>query len=199
VSQTRITSLADENRNPVVVGDLLFNMAWSPSLKQHVAIAGIIDLTGDLSRENPTQAQRALDDFKRSLANQGIVVDAYLDLKDNTIKGEITRQTDFLIRGEPPVFPGSGAINDDDPRNRRRSAIVEQMTSMEQTAVQYGVPVIRLREFLNKIGYRMPRTVSNEKPDLNFRPAPPAPPSVLEREFRVPKEDDIPKMGQPNP
>ena len=34
-------------KDPIIVNDALFNVAWSPSLKQHISVAGLIDLTGD--------------------------------------------------------------------------------------------------------------------------------------------------------
>ena len=52
---------------------------------------------------------RNLMDFSRQLEGQNIVVDAFLDLKDNSIKGQIPRQTDSLILGETPPFGPSVA------------------------------------------------------------------------------------------
>src|SRR5262249_44579428 len=40
LSKARITEMTDGSRDPVLKGDLLFNPAWTKSLRQHVAIAG---------------------------------------------------------------------------------------------------------------------------------------------------------------
>jgi phage host-nuclease inhibitor protein Gam len=159
LSQARVTWLKDPNRDPVMKGDLLFNPAWSPTLRQHVAIAGIVDLTGEAGKENPAQTMRSLLEFKRTLEEQGIVVDAYLDLREGVVKGEITRQTDFLIEGDAPGFAGAEALRDEDVRGQKKANLATQMAKMHQEAVQLGVTPIPLRKFLIWTGYRLPRPV----------------------------------------
>src|SRR5262249_26460216 len=44
LSLAKITNVVDPFNEPVVPGDALFNPAWNPSQKEHVAIAGKIDL-----------------------------------------------------------------------------------------------------------------------------------------------------------
>src|SRR5262249_19422845 len=73
VSQARITSWRDRERDPVLKGDLLFNPAWSPNMRQHVAIAGTVDLTGE--------GHDDLQELIRTLERQNVIVDAYLDTK----------------------------------------------------------------------------------------------------------------------
>ena len=59
----------------------------------------------------------------RSLKREGIVVDAYLDLRDNDVKGTgMTLKTDYLIVGESPgwlVF----AFTSQRPSLRRNSTV----------------------------------------------------------------------------
>ena len=149
LSQTRITSVTDRNRDPVLERDVIYNPSWDPNIKKHVAIAGIIDLTGD-GRDN-------LFEFMRTLDRQNIVVDAYVDPKDGTKKGRITYQTDYLIIGGDSdlpagVKPGKGA-------NDGRKALQDE-------AKNTGVPSVSLLRYLDMIGYRRPHSSRDEKPSL---------------------------------
>ena len=97
LSTAKITHVYDAGANPVGVGDVIFNPAWNPTVRQHVAIAGLIDLTGD-GRDSTLE-------FVRNLEKQNIIVDSYLDLRDMTVKGKgIGLQTNYLVLGELPEF-----------------------------------------------------------------------------------------------
>src|SRR5262249_40678197 len=96
-ANARITSVKDSGRDPIMRGDQLFSIGWNPNVRQHVAIAGVIDVNGgsDSSNtarllRNPNEAMQKLNDFIRSLERQGMVVDAYIDLAKMEIKGQIT-------------------------------------------------------------------------------------------------------------
>jgi hypothetical protein len=156
ISQAKITEVRDPNRNPIVPGDLLFNPAWIPGLKQHVAIAGIVDMKGDGSDYT--------NDFMRTLERQGIVIDAYLDLKKKKIEGRgVSRQTDFLILGEPPDI-GSGIISADDPRAKERENLLKLWNQMQEEAAKNGVVILPVRKFMVQAGIRPPRGTSYERP-----------------------------------
>jgi hypothetical protein len=145
LAQARVTSLRDEGKDPIMRGDLLFNPGWDPNTRQHVAITGLVDLTGE-GRDD-------MNEFVRNLQRQGVIVDAYLDLKDLTIKGKgIDRQTDYLILGPIPVT-GSDPTRED----KRRDTIVKEMADMQQKATDNGVTLISLRKFLALSGYHVPR------------------------------------------
>jgi hypothetical protein len=151
ISQARITDLTDANSDPVLSGDLLFNPAWSPSLRQHVAIAGLIDLTGDGKDDTP--------EFIRGLREQGIVVDSYIDLKDITVKGEgMSLKTNFLVLGDNPEFenlPQQGDI-----RVERKTELIKKMSDMQDEAKRLGVTIVPYRRFLTVVGYPMPRVLT---------------------------------------
>jgi hypothetical protein len=154
LSSARITDVSDPGRNPVMEGDLLYNPSWSPTLRQHVAITGLIDLTGDGKDDTA--------EFVRTLEHQGIIVDAWLDLKDATIKGNgITRQTDFLVIGEQPEFDGQQPLRDGDVITNRKKAILEKISEMRVKATDEGVAVVPIRRFLGMIGYRLPKVALN--------------------------------------
>jgi hypothetical protein len=151
LSRVRITSGRDASADPIVKGDRLFNPTWDPSIRKHVAVAGLIDLAGD-GRDHTLGLVRALE-------RQGTIVDAYLDLKDKepVVKGKgITASTDYLIVGDNV----DGGM---DPRSRDRdftTKVDRAVAGMKQKALSNGVTVIGLRKYLDMIGYRSPRGVS---------------------------------------
>lgn len=149
LSMARVTSVRDPGGDPVVPGDLLFNPAWSPGLKQHVAVAGLIDLTG--------QGRDDIVEFMRNLERLGITVDAYLDLKDNQIKGPgMNKDTSFLVLGAQPEFKDEVGVLKGEMFNRQKE-IAEKIGQMQGEATSYGIPVVPLRRFLGVVGYPLPK------------------------------------------
>ncbi len=161
-SQVRVTSVRDRNQDPIMKGDLLFNPSWNPAIQQHVAIAGQVDLSGSGRDE--------LSEFLRTLEKNRVVVDAYQDLREVTVKGQVTRQTDYLILGDVPNFEGSDRAKEDDPRMKRRDEIIAQMTKMQEDAQRNGVTVISLRKFLLLSGYKVPRAAISNDGVSGYRP-----------------------------
>jgi hypothetical protein len=152
LARARVTELTDPNREPILRGDLLFNPTWSPNLKQHVAIAGLIDLTGDGT--NDTR------ELVRGLEKQGIVVDAYLDLKDLKAKGPgMSAKTTFLILGDQPQFDEASAINPGDVRTDRKIEALKQLGAMQADATRLGITIVPYRKFLAVIGYPTTRVL----------------------------------------
>ena len=141
----------------------LLNPAWDPNQKRHVAIAGIVDLSGDVRRDRPAEANRAIEEFVRTLENQNMVVDAWLDVVDNSIKGKgISRNTDYLVLGYLPETK-AGAVREEDPNTKQRDDVNKLATKMQDEATKLGVPIIRLRDFLAMTGFRPPRSREEDK------------------------------------
>ena len=168
-SQARI--LIEKNKNdPIQQGDVIVNPNWNPDRKRHVAIAGMIDLTGE--------GRNQLREFRQLLERQNIVVDAYLESSGSNWASQgkgVTRETNYLILGEE--LPDSkdatvkiGHIKDSD---------------VFQQAKANGVLVLNLRNYLDLIGYQPPKgsgTPSEYLPGVGTppekkepAPAPPAP------------------------
>ncbi len=178
-SQARITSLYDKlgrpisladasqgglaiaADNPMKEGDLLYNLFW----KSRVAIAGIVNLTG-YSSSGPAQDRKNLQNFIEVLRKEGVEVDAYLDLIDGKVKGEITPETNFLILGERAY---------QDPIQIRAEAgiapkvINAGIDQMRKQAKDSGLFMISTKNFGFVIGYRPPRGADNAEV-FNFRP-----------------------------
>jgi len=155
LSRTRITSVKDANRDPILEGDVLYNPSWNPTIQKHVALAGIMDLTGD--------GRDSLREFMRNLERQNIIVDAWLDPKDASIKGKgITVRTDFLILGESQEFSLTGR----EKTGEFQKKLEAERKKMEDMAARYGVKPIALHKYLEMIGYRLPRSTGGERPSL---------------------------------
>ena len=163
MSKAKIIQVANPNVNPLMVGDVLINPVWSPAQHEHVAIAGRIDLTGD-RRNN-------VDEFMADLQRMGVVVDAYLDERDNTVKGPgMTLNTTYLILGDTPEV--SGEVIGGDRRNDFKIAIGVKITDMVNEAQKLGVTRVPLKRFVELIGYKMPKGAGVAKTFGYDSPAP---------------------------
>ncbi|SRR5579871_1993788 len=154
LSQARVTSVKDRNRDPIVERDVIYNASWNPNLKKHVAIAGVVDLTGD--------GRDSLMEFIRNLQRQNIVVDAYEDPNNGTIVGQMSYQTDYLILGPTPDPMGGGKQGEAGKR------ILEGRKQIQDEAKKYGVPVKNLTSYLEMIGYPLPHTVQERRPPSRY-------------------------------
>jgi hypothetical protein len=165
LSMARISEVVDPNRHPILAGDVLINPAWSPTHRMHVAIAGLIDLKGD--------GNNHIDEFMRLLDKQGVIVDAYLDINDLTIKrngvalkaGEfgMTVKTDYLILGEMPQIEAREIVDINKAENKQVEAktnISSKIVDMEVEAKKVGVTVVPLRRFIALTGYQFPHAAS---------------------------------------
>lgn len=162
LSQARITSVKDPDRDPILKGDVLYNPSWNPTLKKHVVLAGIMDLSGD--------GRNSVLEFKRNLERQNVVVDAWLDPKDYSVKGKgMTVRTDYLIVGEYHAGGLSGRGLSLDEQKKLNEAIGK----LKGEATKNGVTAIQLNKYLEMIGYRSPRGSGEERPTLYDRGARP--------------------------
>jgi len=179
ISEARITFTKDRQRTPVLEGDVLFNPTWSPTLKKHVAVVGIVDLSGE--------GRSSMDEFVDYLQRHNVIVDCFLDLNDLTVKVKrdgkkvpidmkdgITVQTEYLIIG-----PGRAVIAQGLDQGDYGKRLDEQIQLMSAQAKEKGVPVIGLPRYLDNIGYRLPTGSNVGASNYRFIPpaAPPAPPA----------------------
>lgn len=167
-SLARITATFDPEF-PMHEGDLLFNLFWGT----HVAVTGYPNITG-IPSESPSEQQRQLNDFLYLLSRQGMIVDAYLDLTDGQIKGAMTANTRYLIRGEDlRIDPKE--LENKEPRAERALAVNNGALAMRKDAIDKGIFVVSARNFATMIGYR----TANAKEQVGFRPQLPTAGSVL--------------------
>src|SRR5207245_890948 len=151
-SKARITNVRDPNRDPLMKGDYIFNPIWRPNEHMHVAVTGMINLTGD-GRDRSAE-------FIQSLQRMGVIVDSYLDTKDHKIKGPgMTVSTNYLVEGEHPevnnlLTLGGSTIGE------RSQEIDKLINKMKNEAKDLGISMMTARNFMTLVGYRIPKQVA---------------------------------------
>jgi hypothetical protein len=155
LSAAKLVEATNAVRDPMLPGDLLFNPAWNPNQREHVAIAGIIDINGD-----------GIDDTQqmiRDLERQGVVVDAFLDLKERAIKGPgISEKTTYLILGEKPVLPPNVQL-DNNPLTQAALDVIGKMEEMKNKTKELGGQSVNYRRFLTLMGFKLPKGMDNQE------------------------------------
>jgi hypothetical protein len=162
-AEARITYQPNELRNPISKSDQVFNISLSSVSKEHVAFAGIIDLDGDGLPNN--------EEFVRILERNGLVLDAYLDIKTGELRNRgngMNLRTKFLIIGTDA--PQTGKI-----------------AEMQKRAKELGIQQIDASKFLALIGVKPP--------------ANPAPPAYNSRGVELGKDESAtaPAPGAADP
>ena len=155
LSQARVTRATDAGRDPIMAGDALVNPLWNPNQMMHVAVAGAIDLNGD-----GQGSREEIDEFTRTLRQQNIVVDAYLDLRDLRVIGQMTAQTDYLIEGLDPDAAYLPKKEEGDARAERAGKAATAITQMKDQAARDGIQIISLKNFLALTGYRVTKPLN---------------------------------------
>ncbi len=154
LSIARIVSTTNELRDPILPGDLLFNPSWNSNQREHVALAGIFDLDGDGNDDTP--------ELVRNLERQGIVVDAWLDLRQRIVRGTgITERTSYIVEGEQPKLPEAMQRQvsqlGENPIVQATTEINVALGKMKETAQQKGVQNVNYRRYLTLVGYPLPK------------------------------------------
>ena len=143
-------------------GDLIFNTFWGA----HVAIVGVVEFPGYESKSIGAQ-MNSLIEFMSYLQRQGITVDAYTDLRDGKMVGEVSGKTNVVIRGIAPAKFGS------ESDESRVKAIKVSLAESTDQAMARGMFLISPENFMVVTGFR--RTADDGSRDtLNFSPQRPA-------------------------
>lgn len=198
----RVTEMKDQGRDPVLKGDKVFTVGWNPMIRQHVALVGAFDLSGTSQGQqalrNPTESMRRLEEFRRFLERQGVIVDSYVDPREMKQEGKISLETDYLIVGESiePRAPGLKEEKKDkeaaakEPADKPKvdpetvtqwPSMAEAVDAMTKKAVAKGVTVVSMRTFLTLSGYQPPRAGGPDVSAVPLHPTVPAANSPLER------------------
>ena len=149
LSRARLTGEADDIRDRVLAGDLLYNAVWRKGDVDHVALVGIFDINGD-----------GTDDVQavvRDLGKMGIPVDAVFDLRTLKWKGQLTNRTRYLVEGYTPSATSS------DPNQPAKTKIVGAMGSAKDEARNKAIAVVKLQDFFGRIGYRIAPGVTDDR------------------------------------
>jgi hypothetical protein len=155
--------LAREADQPIRENDLIFNMFWNTN----VAIAGAANFT-PFPVDAPAEQMRQVSAFAQNLERMDIHVDAVLDLSDAQVKGGFTNRTRFLIlgqRAEPKQL-------NDEAQKERAKQINDAIAAMAKEAIEKGLFVISLENFMTASGFRTQRNAANMEVGT-FRPTRP--------------------------
>ena len=120
--------------------------------------AGAFDIdSGDLNRDGIQD----LEEVKRHLKRQNVVVDAWIDPRDYSIQSEskkaregepepqwVTIQTDYLILGN-----GSEAITNVRDRLEAGRTLDANITKLKDQSKEYGVETMSISRYLKNIGF----------------------------------------------
>jgi hypothetical protein len=152
LSLARVTD--SKNAKPIVAGDQLYNPSWFPGLRDHVAIAGLIDLNGD--------GQDGTAELVKALEQQGIIVDAWLDLKDQSLKGALQAvgpKTSYLILGDEPETEHELT----DPRRAKKTTTLQTIDKLVEDATAKGIYVVGARRYLALAGMKVPGPTARQR------------------------------------
>lgn len=203
-----------ETEAPMKEGDLLFNLFWGT----RVAVTGYVSITGE-SVDNPAQQFSQMDAFMALCRRNGMIVDAYVDMRTGKIEGKITGRTRYLIRGEelsrpgaknaPPAKKDDDMDKKDDDQPAKDAGLGDRIDQVNRSSKQLrddardkGLLLISAENFANVIGYRKFRS-ANSVELSGFRPklpvagepqiARPAAQPAAQAEPPMDKKDDAPK------
>ncbi|HZZ77718.1 MAG TPA: hypothetical protein VFE62_04310 [Gemmataceae bacterium] len=176
---------------PIREGDLLFNLFWGT----RVAVAGYVSITGE-EVSNPAEQFRQMDDFMALCRRNGMLVDAYVDVRTGALQGKITQKTRYLILGAKLARPGEKKADapimkkEDDDKEKdgekekamekepmkdeggiadRIDAVNRSSQALWTEARDKGLLLISAENFANVIGYRKARS-ANSIELSRFRP-----------------------------
>jgi predicted nucleic acid-binding Zn-ribbon protein len=153
--------LEDSITDPILRGDVINTLIWSPGEKRHFALAGFMDVDGD--GKSDQQLVRNL------IAMNGGVIDAEIDDKTGKIVGQITPGTRYLVQGDAPEGKG---LNPE---------FLKSYSKMSGDAKSLGVAPVKLKDVLAQMGWK-----NMTKMPVNMAEAPPPASTKLNKpdEFR---------------
>ncbi|MEN6451209.1 MAG: hypothetical protein ABFC96_12015 [Thermoguttaceae bacterium] len=147
--------LDDQATNPIVSGDKINTVLWSPGQQRHFALAGFVDIDGDHRSDLAT--------VMNLIRANGGVVDAYIadsGKEKNKLIGEITVNTNYLVLGEAPNEKGEPGQ-------------LAAFSKMRGDADKLRTPRMQLGDMLQGMGWRNLSPVVRYGRGLNpndFRP-----------------------------
>jgi hypothetical protein len=119
----------DDLSNPLMPGDNIFSDVWEAGRAEHFALAGTIDIDGD-----GVSDRQKLHDL--IALNGGIIDEEVTDSDKKT--GEMSINTKYLVLGDPP----------------KDEAKLKNYTEIRSEAQTLGVKIIRVKDFVDYLGYK---------------------------------------------
>lgn len=153
--------LEDNITDPILRGDVINTLIWSPGEKRHFALAGFMDVDAD--------GKSDLSLVRNLIVMNGGVVDAEIDEKTGKITGQVTPGTRYLVQGESPEAKGFP------------SEYLKSYTKMLTDAQNLGAVTVMVKDLLAQMGWK-----NVTKMPVNMAEAPPPSSTKLNKpdEFR---------------
>jgi hypothetical protein len=143
--------LEDSITDPILRGDVINTLVWSPGEKRHFALAGFMDIDGD------GKSDQAL--LRNLIVMNSGVVDAEVDEKTGKIIGQVTPGTRYLVEGDPPE--GKGA------------EYLKSFSKIVGDAKNFGVPTVKVKDLLAQMGWKNVSKPTEGKASPKTQPLPP--------------------------
>ncbi len=133
-----------DKKNPIVVGDVIGNLIWSPTKPNTFVIAGDFDLTGKGVKDEDAVAK-----LTRLVEKWG-----------GKVSDKVTVNTDYVILGTPPEVPMKPTMQETErypnamekyEQAQKRLAAYNQIQSQAQAL---SIPIFNAERFLYFIGYK---------------------------------------------
>lgn len=133
--------LKSDSYRPMTSGDPVYTPLWSPGQVERFSIVGLIDFD-----DNGISDRQQLHEL---IEAAGGTIDNEVDDQGNLTGKGITVATKFLVRGEIPDYTQSTPDKQD-----AHKKINTHFKEMYEQALQRGVRIVRLNDFLAYIGYK---------------------------------------------
>jgi len=128
LSEARI--LEDSAANPIINGDIIHTIAWSPGQRIHFALAGKMDINGD-----------GVDDYdmvRNIIRINGGEIDAELRPDGTRTPGKITVNTRYLVRGNTEAS----------------KELIDKFSAMTEEVKQFGTDTKSVKDILALMGWK---------------------------------------------
>lgn len=140
ISQARMSSF--DIKNPILIGDVIYNPIWSTEHKEGVAVLGSIYMDRDKKPDDEL--------FKRLVEAHGGKIVATVDPNTGKIIGNIDTNTGWLVMGHIPE--PSESLGDKEAALHYKELNKAKPTVVAE-ARKNGVRIIDYRNFLTYLGY----------------------------------------------
>ncbi len=134
--------------HPIEIDDLIFSPAWTEGVREYFALVGDGDLNSDGERD--AKDRKILKDLLVN-ANAEIDIEITHEGLRVPVEGQLTTQTKWLIIGE--VGDLTTAVNDP-AKLKQILAVQKQHEMLVQEAVERGIRVVSLKDFLTYLGWK---------------------------------------------
>ena len=137
--------------HPIEIGDLIFSPAWTEGVREYFALVGDGDLDSD--GESDAQDRKILKDLLVN-ANAEIDIEITHEGLRVPLEGQLTAQTKWLIVGDLGDPTNAAAMGRPPAEIQRILTVQSQHEMLVQEAVERGIRVVSMKDFLTYLGWK---------------------------------------------